>query len=88
MQNYQLSYIIILLYVNEHENCLVQCRHTKKNIHIKSCLASIFHRIKFNHYHLYSEIPYNELSYKIHYNKLSYKIHSYMNYNINTPLVK
>ena len=33
------------------KNCLIQCRYTKKNIHIKSCLAMIFHEIKFIHYH-------------------------------------
>ena len=27
------------------KNCLVQCRHTKKNIHIKSCLVTVFNGI-------------------------------------------
>ena len=49
------------------KNCLVQCRHTKKNIHIKSCLVTIFHGIKFIHYHLYSEIPCNLILYINYY---------------------
>ena len=55
------------------KNYLVQCRHTKKNIHIKSCLTMIFHGIKFIHYHLYSEIPCNFLLY-INYHIICQKL--------------
>ena len=55
------------------KNCLVQCRHTKKNIHTKSCLATIFHGIKFIYYHLYSEIPSNFLPY-INYHIICQKL--------------
>ena len=55
------------------KNYLVQCRHIKKNIHIKSCLVMIFHEIKFIHYHLHNEIPYNFLLY-INYHIICQKL--------------
>ena len=64
------SYTWILINI---KNCLVQCRHTKKNIHIKSRLTTIFHGIKFIHYHLYSEIPCNLLIY-INYHIICQKL--------------
>ena len=40
---------------------------------IKSCLTTIFHGIKFIHYYLYSEIPYNFLLY-INYHIICQKL--------------
>ena len=92
-----IEYKIINFYISSYsctlmniKNCLVQCKHTKKNIHIKSCLATIFHGIKFIHYlpqwnslqfHSlyklsYYHIPYNSLQFA-HYLVPNFKVRTF-----------